>query len=326
MPFDIDEIYHADWSVGAKGRWKVHARRINDGNNGWCIDDMSPVGDIAPFINQLCQDGQTKTIWLGLDFPLGLCRAWYEKSGFENFASVQDWLSTPQGQGFFDICDDQSQITPNRPFYPARAGAKGSVKRAHLASGLGVDAFSNLHRTCEKATSTRNEAAVPFWTLGANQVGKAMLHGWQNLLLPGRDCGFHIWPFDGDLARLSQTPGTTLIETYPAEIYGWLGLHEMTLPSGRFAKSRQDARRDAIAHLMPMLESWGIVMEPSLYQRIANGIDNAHGKDDAFDALIGVIGLIMIAMGKRAENLSDTAMIRDQEGWIIGQFANLPAS
>ncbi|WP_168185007.1 hypothetical protein [Thalassospira sp. MCCC 1A01428] len=47
MPYKIDEIYHADWSIASKGRWKAHARR-ND--NGWLIDNMSPVGDIPAFI------------------------------------------------------------------------------------------------------------------------------------------------------------------------------------------------------------------------------------------------------------------------------------
>lgn len=317
MPFDIDNIYHADWSVAAKGRWKAHAGRKN---GDWLIDDMSPVGDIPLFIDMMAQQARKKRVVLGLDFPIGLCRAWYQKAGFNTFAAVLDWLKKPAGQCFFEICETPEQISPNRPFYPVRAGAKGRVKRTHLVDGLGVDDFAQLYRECEKASNGRPAAAVPFWTLGANQVGKAMLHGWQNLLLPGIERGCHIWPFDGELGCLLHQPGMTLIETYPGEIYGWLGLHHLDLPSGRFAKSRQPSRREVLAQLIPDLAKQGIHITPKIQAQIANGIDNANGKDDAFDAFIGVIGLILIAIGKRSENLPDSNRIQTQEGWIIGMI------
>ena len=43
-----------------------------------------------------------------------------------------------------------------------------------------------------------------FWTLGGNQVGKAMIVGWRDLLAPARRAGgdVAIWPFDGALAEL----------------------------------------------------------------------------------------------------------------------------
>ncbi len=315
MPYMIDDIYHADWSIAAKGRWKAHARRNDD---GWLIDDVSPVGDIPVFLQTLTKKAQNRTIWLGFDFPVGLCRAWYEKTGVKNFAAVLDWLESAGGHGFFDICDDRTHISPMRPFYPARSGSKGTVKRNHLTEGLGVADFTLLQRQCEKPSRHRGAAAIPFWTLGANQVGKAMLHGWRELVMPGRDRGFHLWPFDGNLAALSRQPGVTLIETYPAEIYGWLEIHKMHLASGRFAKSRQLSRRDVLAQLIPDLEKQGITLTPTVNAHIINGIDTAQGKDDAFDALIGVIGLAMIAMGQRAENLPDTSLICDQEGWIMG--------
>tara|TARA_R110001583_G_scaffold32882_2_gene111610 strand:+ start:13688 stop:14659 length:972 start_codon:yes stop_codon:yes gene_type:complete len=316
MPYNIDEILHADWSIHHRGRWKAHARRQGD---GWLIDDISPVGNIPPFINGLHHHARDKTIWLGLDFPIGLCRHWYQAAHIDSFDHVLHWLKSPAADSFFNVCSHPDQICPHRPFYPARAGAKGTVKRNHLSAGLNVANFNQLHRQCERATSNRPAAATPFWTLGANQVGKGMLHGWQNLVFPGHARGFHLWPFDGDLAALSQQPGVTLIETYPAEIYGWLKLYDMPLPSGRFAKSRQQSRHETLMVLLPRLAHLNIDLSPVVRHHIARGIAPDHGKDDAFDALIGVIGLILIATQKRAENLPESSIIRRQEGWIIGQ-------
>jgi len=42
------------------------------------IDDMS---DIPAFIQTLTNKAQNRAIWLGFYFPMGLCRAWYEKPG-----------------------------------------------------------------------------------------------------------------------------------------------------------------------------------------------------------------------------------------------------
>jgi len=71
------------------------------------IDDMS---DIPAFIQTLTSKAQNRTIWLGFDFPMGLCRAWYEKTGFENFSAVLEWLENADGHRFFDIYDDRTHL------------------------------------------------------------------------------------------------------------------------------------------------------------------------------------------------------------------------
>ena len=54
---------------------------------------------------------------------------------------------------------------------------------------------------------------------------------------------------------------------------------------------------------------------------IATGFGPKQGKDDAFDALVGVMGLIRIADGKRPEHLPIDPVITEREGWIVGMDA-----
>ena len=69
-------------------------------------------------------------------------------------------------------------------------------------------------------------AEHPAWTLGGNQVGKAAISGWRELLAPARRAGIDVgrWPFDGALAALLSTRRFVVAETYPGEVYEHLGL------------------------------------------------------------------------------------------------------
>ena len=62
-----------------------------------------------------------------------------------------------------------------------------------------------------------------FWTLGPNQVGKAAIIGWRDVLTPalGSDKSVVLWPFDGSLDQLLKPGNVVIVETYPAECYGW---------------------------------------------------------------------------------------------------------
>jgi hypothetical protein len=78
---------------------------------------------------------------------------------------------------------------------------------------------------CEHSTPARGQACEPVWTLSANQVGRAAIAGWRDLLAPALLAGqVVIWPFDGDLGVLLESSRLTVAETYPAEIYDHLGL------------------------------------------------------------------------------------------------------
>ncbi|MFX4229399.1 MAG: hypothetical protein ACFHHU_16430 [Porticoccaceae bacterium] len=306
--YPVDIIWHADWSMSAKGRWVAKANRTG---HGWQINAIEPVGELDAFRASLRELGRTQKVWLGLDMPIGFASTWFDGANVKDFNVLLGLLSTDAWQDFFDVCRLPEEITHQRPFYPKSSGKKGSVKRDHLIQALGLSTFGDLHRRCELPTHARTAACPPFWTLGANQVGKAMLHGLQNLILPGFRDGFNIWPYSGDLAACASQSGVTLIETYPGEIYGWLGLSKLT-------KSSQSSRADAIRFLLEHPDNTGIEIADEVRYVIQDGIDRAHGKDDAFDALIGIFGLIRIAAGKHAENLPRRASILEREGWIVG--------
>jgi hypothetical protein len=86
----------------------------------------------------------------------------------------------------FSVCSRVDDIRPERPFYPAR-GAAG-MTRLSLARALSFTDASALSRACDRAcdraTAERPAGAPLFWTLGANQSGKAVIAAWQTLILP----------------------------------------------------------------------------------------------------------------------------------------------
>jgi hypothetical protein len=42
------------------------------------------------------------------------------------------------------------------------------------------------------------------------------------------------------------------------------------------------------------------------------------GGDDAFDALVGLCGMLDVVLGRLPSNAPDDDAIRDNEGWILG--------
>src|SRR5258708_4938385 len=76
------------------------------------------------------------------------------------------------------------------------------------STSLQMRSYGDLLRACDNSPATRNKPCEIFWTLGANQVGKAAIAGWRDLLAPAlRDKAIAIWPFDGDLPVLFEAGG-----------------------------------------------------------------------------------------------------------------------
>ncbi|WP_338187206.1 methyltransferase type 12 [Thalassospira tepidiphila] len=311
--YPVSHIWHADWSLSAKGRWVAKATRTEV---GWQIHAIEPVGMLHQFRQSLANHGKTDALWLGLDMPIGFLDTWYDGANVKDLMSLLRLLETGEWQEFFDVCQSPDEIRHTRPFYPQSSGIKGSVKRDHLIKALDLTDFDDLHRACEFPTTQRNAACPPFWTLGANQVGKGMLHGLKHLIMPGHADGFNIWPFSGDLGTCCKSPGVTLIETYPGEIYGWL------TDTSELTKSIQESRKKYLHQLRDNASKKGIEISPSVWADISDGFGPDHGKDDAFDALIGVMGLIEIAEGRRPEHLPRTPSVLNREGWIVGLNPN----
>jgi hypothetical protein len=50
-----------------------------------------------------------------------------------------------------------------------------------------------------------------------NQVGKAAIDGWQNVIRPALALGGRLWPFEGALHELSKSTRCVFCETYSRE-------------------------------------------------------------------------------------------------------------
>lgn len=89
-----------------------------------------------------------------------------------------------------------------------------------------------LLRLCERATDLRSAACMLFWTLGGNQVGKAAIAGWRELIAPNLDT-IGLWPFDGSLQEILDRFPVAVVETYPGDAYGQIDIP--AIPAGASA-------------------------------------------------------------------------------------------
>ena len=148
---------------------------------GWTLS-IEPVGDVATLLPRLLATAQGTPVALGVDFPIGLPRAYaaLHPAGATSFPAFLHALRARPS--FFDVAESLEQITPGRPFYPRR-GRAGMTRLSH-ATALGLQTAAGLSRACDQATTLRPAGAPLFWTLGANQTGKAAISAWRDLLLP----------------------------------------------------------------------------------------------------------------------------------------------
>jgi hypothetical protein len=299
---------HADWSIDPRKRWLSLARR---GAGGWVAAAPRPVGDLAALLPGLLAAGVP--VALGLDLPLGLPRAHAAarpEAGFREF--LAGLVATPE---FFVVNAGLETVCPARPFYPAR-GVRGMTRAAHAAA-LGFAGPEGLSRWCDRATAERPAGAPLFWTLGANQSGKAAIAAWRDWLVPAlcADAPVRLWPFDGGLHALLEPGVAVLAEVYPAEALRHCGL--------KLAGSkRAEAPRRALAPaLRAAMAARGVVPEPALAAAIEAGFGRDAAGEDRFDSLIGLLGLIGVLEGMRPDFVPDDPWIRRWEGWVLGQTA-----
>lgn len=312
-----DLVGHADWSLHAAGRWFARARLQADG--AYRAGPPEPVGPLADFFSrQAALAGPAGRILLGFDFPFGLPRRFAETAGIETFSGFLGDLRAGLWPDFFRVAEEPEQISLRRPFYPQRNKARGQIKLDQLLAGLGLADPPALLRACDRHSPDRPAAAPLFWTMGPQQVGKAAIAGWRDLLLPALAAEERIWlwPFDGALASLLAEPGIVIAETYPGEIYHHLGLH---LAAG--GKRSQAARRGCAATLLERAKALGIVLEPAYRALIEDGFGPAPSGEDPFDATVGLFGMINVLRGNRRPGDPVDPIVRQVEGWILGQAA-----
>ena len=271
------------------------------------------VGDPATFLGRLRAEARGGPVALGVDLPLGVPRAYAARRPETGFPAFLDTIRA--WPDFFLVCETLADIRPERPFYPARPRA--GMTRASHAAALGLDSAQDLSRLCDRATPERPAGAPLFWTLGANQSGKAAIAAWRDMLLPalaGPDPP-RLWTFEGPFRSL-LTPGqVALAETYPAEALRHLG------PRLRGSKRRQADRAAHAPVLRDALARLRATPSPALAETLDDGFGADAAGEDRFDCLLGVLCVLGVLAGHRPDDTPADPWVTAWEGWVLGQTA-----
>jgi hypothetical protein len=300
-------VAHADWSVDPRKRWIAVARREGD---AWRLATPSMVGDVGTLLTRLRDAASGGAVALGVDLPIGLPRAYAAALPERDF--LHFLTTTATRPDFFQVCATLAEIGPGRPFYPAR-GARGMTRAAH-AIALGFEGPAGLSRACDCATAERPAGAPLFWTLGANQSGKAAIAAWQHLLLPALH-EVRLWPFAGPYRALLVPGAIALAETYPAEALRHVGIRL------KGSKRRQSDRSVIAASLIQAMERLDVVPDPDLRRAVVDGFGaDAYG-EDRLDCILGVLCVLNVLAGNRPDTAPSDPWINRWEGWVLGQTA-----
>lgn len=280
------------------------------------------MGDPLTLLSRLrAQAGPDSAVLLGVDFPLGLPLAYAERAGVDDFAALLPQLGQGEWRDFYRVAEQPAEISLRRPFYPLRPGG---ARQSHLVQALGLPTAAALRRRCDRQQPHRPAAAPLFWTIGAQQVGKAAISGWRDLLGPGLARGdLALWPFDGPLADLMPSGRIVVAETYPAECYRHLGVRFSQPRAGALSGKRVQGARAAQAQtLLDWACQTGVDIDPALRVAIEDGFGATVDGEDRFDAVVGLFGLLNIVLGRRPSGDPTDPAIGRIEGWILGQIEN----
>jgi uncharacterized OsmC-like protein len=280
---------------------------------------VGSAGTLLARVSSLAGDGGSALV--GFDFPIGIPRRYAEAVGITDFKRFLGELGTGRWKSFYEVAEHPDEICLERPFYPRRPGG---TEQAHLLRALGVARLDDLRRRCEMGRLDRRAASPLFWTLGGQQVGKAAISGWRDALSPVL-CDpaqrIALWPFDGSLWEL-LAPGVVVVaETYPAEFYRHLSVSFPPSRAGQQSGKRVQADRRANAgSLLQWASELGVHLSPELRSQIEDGFGASPDAEDAFDATIGLFGMLNVLLGKRTEGMpDDDPPLQMVEGWILGQ-------
>ncbi len=303
-------VYHADWGKDEHKRWASKAVLNNAGQ--YVASAPRRVGELGLLVlNIRSEIGGNGCAFVGFDFPIGIPAFYAQRAGIRSFRHLLPQLGKDEWEKFYEVCSEVSEISVYRPFFPANR-YKGR-KREELFVALGASSMEELLRTCERGGDKRKEACSLFWTLGGNQVGKAAIVGWRDLLAPAlRDHALWLWPFDGALDSLLVPGSLVVAETYPAECYGWLFRESVV-------KSDILSRKMAAGDLLNWAKLKGVVLHDNLNAEIQSGFISG---DDAFDACVGLFGMLEVLLDNRASGEPDDLLVKSVEGWILGRAGN----
>ena len=297
-----NRVAHADWSINRRKRWLAEAH-LADGV--YHLEAARPL----QYADYVLDGGD---LLLGVDFPLGLPLAYAKAIGVNSFRAFIESVRRGERSPFFEVADSAENISLDRPFYPQRPG---STKQQHLLDGLGFAHKSDLYRWCDRETDKRRAGANIFWTMGANQIGKGMLAGWRELVLPNWT-QVALWPFDGSLGEMSfgRNSKPIIAEAYPGEFY-----HHFGMFARRGSKRAQVVRQREGAQLLRWAAGQRVVISAELHTQIASGFGPKPDGEDPFDAVVGLFGMLNVVLGNQPTMPNLPGFVRDIEGWVFGQ-------
>jgi hypothetical protein len=313
-------VTHADWGSAAAKRYLAMARLQPDGS--YIAEAPQQVDNPDNLLRDLFAASGEQTVLLGFDFPIGFPRRYAALAGVSSLLQILPILGKPgtPWEDFFKVAETPEQISLRRPFYPLRPG---QARQAHLLAALSAPSMDDLRRRCDLGYPGRRPAAPIFWTLGGQQVGKAAIHGWREVIIPAMQAGdppLGIWPFSGPLGKLLDRKGLVIAETYPAEFYHQIGVRFSPPRRGEHSGKRSSNDRAANAGV---IEGWAakyaVHLERELLRQIRSGFAHLTNGDDPFDATIGLLGMIGVLRRPVRAAVPPDALIQTVEGWIMGQ-------
>jgi hypothetical protein len=309
-------IAHADWSVNRRKRWVALAELQPNGDYRAALPQ--PAGAATTLLYRLYSlTPAARAVFAGFDFPIGVPSAYAQLAGIDAFLPSLLQFGHSQWDEFYQVAETAEQISLRRPFYPFRPGGK-SIQ--HLITGLGLSSRRELFRVCERAHAARQAAVPLFWTLGAQQVGKAAITGWRDMLAPAlrhSALPLAVWPFAGELPALLEAGGVVVAETYPAEAGYFLGL-------GDGGSKRSQAVRQRFAErLLSLAWELNVALDPDLDEQIRDGFGPDGIAEDRFDAVVGLLGMLAVIRGRQPAG-SPPAAVAAVEGWILGLNIKAP--
>ena len=285
---------------------------IRHRENHWHASAPEPVGPPQTLLHRLREAAHGAPVAFGIDCPIGLPRAYVARH--ELTGTFLDFLKTSVlGTAFLDVAATLDEVCATRPFYPMR-GVAGMTRLSH-ARALGLADADALCRACDRATTERPAGAPVFWTLGANQSGKAAIAAWRDVIIPGllQNPALRLWPFEGALNALLKSNAIVMAETYPAEAMLQLGIC-------RTGSKRRQSDRIAYAPLLrEAFANLGVVPDAALQSSLSDGFGADASGEDRLDCVLGALCVLTIVSGAREDEIPPDPWIRAWEGWVLGQ-------
>ena len=331
-------VVHCDWGTDPKKRWMATALLHDSQYTAYPPEPVGNLNDPAhpqqPFIARIrALRKEREAVLLGFDFPIGIPQRFAEQAHIPAFKPFLNTLAQAEWKHFYDVADKLAEVSIHRPFYPNQTHPKGETRQQPFLDRLNATNINDLRRLCELKQPNRAAASPLFWTLGGNQVGKAAIRGWQQVICPIlNDPDIKLWPFDGTLENLLQPGNLVIAETYPTQYHPWL------FGKAFLGKRSHSARQRMSPPLLKWADTQSVCLHDDLREQIRSGFppstfskqpaasERKDNEDDRFDAILGLFGMLHLMAHPHLLHEPTNPTLRTIEGWILGQPSHLALS